>query len=351
MKYILCPSVALILSVSNAFAGVAPVQHLYANSVVGANIINIQNTVAQSAIDRFDGRINFNRSVIKHDVDDVQHGADVYGTMRPYGEYGDDGTVFGRNGGDTAVVNDVWVNWNYANGYIDFDKLGRVDTRSNIIMAGASDDLGFGNFGVFGGYVGGDQVKGAGIDVSENAGFVGVFDGFRIGDFSIDALADAGVMFSKSKMKIGDDNFNNIWIGTGVNLAYDIRVDNTFYIQPSVYGGYTWIRAHDYTSLSGDHVTSQNFNSLNLIPGLRFVKNIIGDWYGTAGVKYVMSSNHGGVTDISGRAVENLDYGNHTEYAISIERHIESFDLSVNIGRYDGAYTGWQGGASIKYVF
>ncbi|MFQ6739381.1 MAG: hypothetical protein ACLRFJ_01795, partial [Alphaproteobacteria bacterium] len=147
------------------------------------------------------------------------------------------------------------------------------------------------------------------------------------------------------------DEFTNLWLGVGLSVAYDIHIDDTFVIQPSVSGGYTWIRTPNYMSVSHNYVSSQNFNSLNLIPELQFIKNIIGDWYGIAHVKYVVSSNHGGVTDIDGIKIDRLDYDNHTEYGIGVEKHIDVFDLAVSVGRYDGAYTGWKGSASIKYIF
>lgn len=351
MKYIY-PSVVAIMFASNALAGAAPmINHLYSNSIVGTNIVNIQNAIAQNAIDRFGHKIAMKSYVAPVAKVTDKSDPDIYGKMRVYGEFGDDGTVFGRSAGDMDVENNVWLNWNHFNGYMNFDDFGKIDTRSNIIMAGTSDDFGFGNFGVFGGYVGSVQDGAYDIDLSENSGFVGVFDGFNIGGFSLDALADAGVMFTKSKLVAGEDEFANIWVGAGLNISYDVRIDDSFYMQPFVYGGYTWVRTPNYMSVSNDYVVGQNFNSLNLIPGVKFVKNVIGDWYGTANVKYVVSSNHGGVANIAGVAVDRLDYGNHTEYNIGVEKHIDGFDLSLNIGRSDGAYTGWQGSATVKYVF
>ncbi|MFQ6739182.1 MAG: hypothetical protein ACLRFJ_00735, partial [Alphaproteobacteria bacterium] len=102
MKSILYSSAALVMFSANSFAGVAPVKSLYANGIVGNNIVNMQNLIMETAINKFGRRVMDNRSVTVPVAAPAPSAADlsVYGKMPVYGEYGDDGTVFGRSGGD-----------------------------------------------------------------------------------------------------------------------------------------------------------------------------------------------------------------------------------------------------------
>ena len=345
MKKILLP-VALInvCAVSGAFAMPA---HFYANGIVGHNIGVFQHSIFQNAIDNLG---NDKIYVTKADKKQNTNNIDVYGKMPVYGEYGDDGTVFGRSGGD-SLDNGLWLSWNYASDYVKFDNMDKIDTRSNVAVAGASSDFGrFGRLGAFAGYAGSKQSN-ASVDINENGGFIGIYNGYQFGRLKLNAMLDGGAISNSADTGVGTDSFSNIWLGAGVNASYDLVVDNTFVVQPVVYGMYTWVRTPNYTSVSGQAIDSENLSLFEVVPGVRFIKNVVGNWYGIASAKFVGLFDNAAKTKVDGVAIDDLTMGHYAEYGISLEKRVYNFNISVNINRRDGSYTGWNGGVNLKYIF
>ena len=88
-----------------------------------------------------------------------------------------------------------------------------------------------------------------------------------------------------------------------------------------------------------------------LCKGVRFIKNVVGNWYGIASAKFVGLFDNAAKTKVDGVAIDDLTMGHYAEYGISLEKRVYNFNISVNINRRDGAYTGWNGGVNLKYIF
>ena len=86
-------------------------------------------------------------------------------------------------------------------------------------------------------------------------------------------------------------------------------------------------------------------------PAIRFIKHIGNGWFGAMHAKYVMIFDEGGETKVNGTKIGTLDSGHFTEYGLSLEKTIDRFNITANIGRRDGSHTGWMGGFNLKYIF
>ena len=125
----------------------------------------------------------------------------------------------------------------------------------------------------------------------------------------------------------------------------------SFTLQPGLYAGYTWIQSGNYTSVSGDHVSSDNLNVFEISPALRAIKQISNGWFGSAHVRYVATTVNGGDSVINSNPAIEFDSDNFTEYGLTIEKSIDRFNIMATITRRDGARDGFGGGLNLRYIF
>lgn len=351
-----------------------------ANGISVRNIGAIQHTIMNHTIGTFEGTMSAALGTRGKLVDNVtpanrptprargdsakMYGRmPEYGTPAMYGEYGDDGTVLrGRSGGDDIAtirptINNVWMNWQHVADDASFNDFATVDSDYDLVTIGlAGGDAQFGNgisdWGLFAGYVGGDQ-KNDLIDINENGGYVGVYSGYTIGGLNLSVVANGGALFNTvaaTRTMRGHD-YANAWVGAAMNVTYNIELDPTFTLQPGVYGGYTWVQSANYTMGDGTYIENQNMNLFEIAPGARAIKNLGDGWFGFIGGKYVFHFAHGGDANVMGARLAELDFDNYSEYGIGIEKSIDRFNMSINLGRRDGGRTGWTWGTSLKYIF
>lgn len=357
--------VALICAAHGGAATANPGGHIYANTVTGHNTASIQYAIINNVINAFTNAsfVPSNDTLtFRHDnkgTKNMYGRAPMYGPTSEYGEYGDDGTVFltGRNGGDSdwPIVGNVWVAWQHFAEDVKFDHYDKLDTDYDLLMVGATGDRvrvgdGMSEWGVFAGFVGGDQ-ENAFMDIDEKGGYFGIYNGYTNNNLRISMAADAGVISNDVDTTYGTDEYTNIWVGVGINASYKIALDDTFALLPNVYGGYTWVKSGNYTSESGDKIRNNNFNMFNVAPGLRAVKHIANGWFGTASGAYVMTFVDGGDVKTNGVSIIDLDTSDYWEYGIALEKSIERLAIRGNINRHDGGRTGWNFGLNIKYNF
>lgn len=338
----------------------APISHLHASGVITNNIATMQHAIMLNTFDNFGTSINLGEyAPITTEQQNVppEKYSPVYGEMRPYGEYNDDGKAneAGRSGGDLATSNYNWFDWKHAQDnakYKDFDK---IKSRYDLISMGFSNEPqkirgGYSQFGAFGGLIIA-QEKDEAVKISENGGFVGLFKGYHINGLNLNAAADLGALFSDAKAVLGDYDYTNLWFGIGLNASYDIVISDTLTLQPGVYGGYTWIYSKGYEDLTGNNISIDNSHTMEVDPGVRAITHLGGNWYGTLAGRYVFNFANGGDTTIANVAIPELELKDYVEYGLSIERNADRFGFSVSLNRHDGGRTGWIGGLQVRYIF
>ena len=343
-----------------AVANASAASHTHANALSGHNIAIIQHTITQTAFQSFEGASETKLFSAPTQKEPQAPNADpnLYGKMPMYGEYNDDGNA-GRNGGDTinqdAMLNSIWFNWQHVNDNIHIDNYSDTDANFNTFMmglAGGTAKMGNGisEWGIYTGYVDTKQTNVA-LETKGQGGYFGVYNGFDMGNFSLSSTINGGVIDNSSDTIFGTDEFTNFWVGAAVNAAYNIALDRTFTLQPSLHMGYTWIKSENYTSVSGDILQNDAFNMFELTPEIRAIKHIGNGWYGTMGAKYVMIFENGGDLSVNNIGAHELEIGDFFEYSISVERSVYNLHLSASIGRHEGDHDGWTGGINIKYIF
>ena len=354
------PLLPIVIVSVTGIANAAP-EHIYANAISAQNIAAIQHSIAQTAFNSFEGSIERHIYKKASKKAPVQRPAPVqknlYGTMRTYGEYNDDGSI-GRNGGDIdpdLILNNIWLNWQHLGDNAKIDNLSALESDFDMIMGGlAGGEAKMGNgiskWGIYSGYIGGKQ-ENKSLNIDEQGGFVGVYNGFDMGRFNLSTTINGGAIDNSAQNDFGTDDYSNFWIGGIINATYDISLDETFTIRPGVQIGYTWIKSKNYTSASADIIENQNFNMFEISPEIRMLKHIGNGWLGSLNAKYIMFAFGGGDTTINSTRIEETDIDNFFEYGLSLEKHISKTNISINIGRHDGARYGWVGGINIKHIF
>lgn len=356
--------------------------HLYANGISARNIAAIQHSVTTRAFQSFEGSaaaalgtraklgrfaqlsspaptVTIKPAAAPADASKLYGRAPVYGTMKQYGEWNDDGTVTrGRSGGDIValpVLNSAWTDWQHYGDDVKYDHLDRLDTDYDLIMLGVAGGRamwhnGVSEWGVYTGYVGGSQ-ENKFMDMKQDGGYVGLYGGYSYRQFNLNTSVHGGALSNRAENTFGTDEFSNMWAGAAVNVTYNIAIDDTFTLQPGVYGAYTWIKSANYTADSGHRIQNDNFNMFEVTPGVRAIKQVADGWFATATVKYVFSFENGGKMSINGTEFSELDGTNYSEYGLGIEKSINRFNIALNLGRRDGGRTGWHGGVGMKYIF
>ena len=346
--------------------------HHYANAITANNIAVMQHSIINTAMgagDRLSSATLNTEEIFAHTAKpqneknptDLYGHAPMYGTMPMYGEYNDDGSI-GRSGGDVIApaLGHMWFAWQHFGNDTKFQDIPVLESDIELAMVGLAGDksrtdYGMTEWGIFTGYIGGAQEQ-SDMTINEDGGYFGVYKKFTFGHANILTALNAGVLsnsvdtITMAKTATTDD-FTNIWAGGAINAAYNIEMDDTFTFQPSLYAGYTWIKSDNYTTALGEQLNNQDFHMFEVAPTIRFIKHIGNGWFGAAHAKYVMLFDNGGETELNGTEISALESDNFTEYGITLEKTIERFNITANIGRRDGGHTGWMGGFNLKYIF
>lgn len=346
--------------------------HMYANAISANNIAVMQHSIMTNAMQTFEGSAaaalgNRAKLTMQPAPRDSKNSPDLYGrmpmygTMHLYGEYGEEGIhtpTKGRNGGDDytrPVVNSIWLNWAHYGDDAKFRHYDRLDSDYDVVMLGLSGGeaqwgAGISEWGLYGGYVGGNQTNDF-VDIEENGGYWGLYSGYNIGNFNLSISANGGALYNRDETKFGTDEYANMWAGGAARAAYNIALDDTFTLQPSIYAGYTWIKSANYVSVSGEKIANKNFNIFEITPAMRAIKHLGKGWFGFIGIKYVFESDNGGDVIVNGTKLSKLDSENYSEYGVGIEKSIDRFNLMLHLDRRDGGRTGFSGGLNLKYIF
>lgn len=351
---------------ANAYA-----PHVYANTISAYNVAAIQHTITQSAFRAFAGSMGNTMAHTDTTATTISttenpattYGrAPMYGTAPIYGEYNDDGSA-GRSGGDRfnadAALTNIWFSWQHMGDNAKFDNFARLDTKFNSAIMGLSGGQskianGLSKWGIYTGYVGGTQ-ENKNISIDEQGGFFGVYNGFALGNFNAYTTINGGVIDNSADFADNNgtstDEYTNFWVGGAINATYNIALDNTFTLQPTLHLGYTWIKSENYTSASGDILQNDAFSMFDISPEIRAIKHIANNWFGALHAKYVMIFDNGGDLSINHTPVDTLETDNFVEYGISLEKSVANIYFNANFGRRDGARDGWIGGLNIKILF
>ncbi len=340
----------------------ADATHIFANNISAHNTAVLQHTIAQTAFAAFTGPMSIDTgkksplpATPNEDPGTTYGHAPMYGTMSLYGEFNDDG----RSGGDYAnaqkTLSNAWFNWQHLGNNTKFDELPRLDSNFDLYMGGITSGethfkYGRTAWGIYTGYIDGNLTN-HDIDTDAQGGFFGVYNKYATQNFNISSTINGGVVDNITDTVFGTDEHTTFWIAGTANIAYNIAMDNTFTLQPSIQTGYTWIKSENYTSASGDIITNDAFNMFEVTPTLRAIKHIGDNWYGALDVRHVMIFANDGDITVNNTAINTLDYDNFTEYGISLEKSVGHITLRANIGRREGSHSGWTGGINFKHLF
>lgn len=357
---LLSTTIALIGFTTTASATNA---HIYANTTTAYNAAILQHTIAQVAFSSFTptktnsiNHLNTNTNT-KNPTATYGH-APMYGTAPIYGEYNDDGLA-GRSGGDAInarhTLNNLWFDWQHANINTNLDSTARLGTKYNLFMAGLAGGetrfkYGHATWGIYSGFLDA-QHHNHDITTKSQGGLFGVYNKYATKNFNLAATVNGGVIDNTSDTIFGTDEHTNFWISGTLNTTYDIALDSTFTLQPGIQTGYTWIKAENYTSASGDILTNDAFDMFEVTPTIRAIKHIGNGWYGTLDAKYVMFFTNGGDITANGIKYNTPSDIHFSEYGLSLEKSVGYITLRANIARRDGAHDGWIGGLNFKYLF
>lgn len=347
-------------------SGAIAMPYAYANAISAHNISAFQLSITNTAIQTFSGSSaaalgGSKRAAVANQVATQRKAAKarVYGRMSTYGEFNDDGGTasYGRSGGDIGrpELNSVWFNWGHFGDDVKFDNFDRLDSDYDIAMMGVSGgDFqlmgGIAHWGIFGGYVGGTQENSA-INLDENGGFVGLYSGLQLGNYMVAVTLNAGVLDNTVDNITDSDNYSNMWTGAALDMRYNMALDDTFTLQSQIYANHTWVRSASFRTASDMNIDNDNFHMFTVAPGLRAIKHIANNWYGFMGVRYTFNFTTGGEAQLDGTALPELEMDDYSEYYIGLEKSIDRFSISANIGRRDGGRFGWIGGLNLKYLF
>ena len=273
----------------------------------------------------------------------------VYGKMRRVDEYGDDGStlpsVYSSNPISSALDN-VWINANHFNANMHYGKKISEHARFNLITAGLTTknmELKHGAIS-FGGFV--SYINSKLPEIKSNGYTVGLFSHYKYNVFGVRALLDLGSLDNKDS----GIKYDNSWFNIATDVYANLKLDETFYVKPSVYLGYALVLS-DTIYVNGNKVTSSDYNFFNIAPGISFIKEIAPNWYGALSGKYI--THFGGKNDINvnGVSQEELYLDDHTDIGIDIEYKFRQFVFGGKVHALVGDIDGWNSNLNIKYVF
>lgn len=363
MKHTLTLSALAVFCTTYAWANVP---HTYTNQISAHNIAAFQQSIISTTTQAFaplpqtqtGDSVKPSAPTYYRPSNTSAYGRpQMYGTMPMYGEFNDDGMA-GRSGGDTvnASLDNVWINWNHAHDKLAFNNTERVDSDYDNIMfglSGGATQLGkktFSRWGTYAGYINA-ETSAQNINIDTQGGYLGIYNSLTWNTFNIATIINGGVTDNANEIVYGTDNFTNFWISGNINATYNMALDKTFVLQPGIWAGYTWIKSDNYTSVSGDEITSDNFSIWHIAPNIRATKYIGSGWTGSIGAKYVMTFMENGDLRINNTIAPELESDNYTEYDLRLEKSIGNVKLSAGIGRRDGGRDGWVGNGNIKIRF
>lgn len=352
-----------LLSTAFTLAGIistahATNAHIYANTTTAHSVAILQHTIAQNAFSSFGvptTGTTHQHTTNTEDPNTTYGHAPLYGTMSIYGEYNDDG----RSGGDNAyarrTLNNLWIDWQHANINTNLDNTARLNTKYDLLMAGLASGetkfkYGHATWGIYTGFLDA-QHHNHDITTKSQGGFFGIHNKYATKNFNLATTINGGVIDNTSDTTFGTDEHTNFWISGTINTGYNIALDHTFTLQPGIQTGYTWIKAENYTSASGDILTNDAFDIFEVTPTIRAIKHIANGWYGTLDAKYVMFFTDGGDITVNSAKYNTPSDMHFSEYGLSLEKSVGYITLRANIARRDGAHDGWIGGLNFKYLF
>ncbi len=316
------------------------------------------NTSAASIYDNSASALNIN--MITHNLMSYTHYGEnmsqlftnkkIYGIMTRFDEYGDDGSTLKLNQiqdeSDKSLFKNIWTNVEYINTRAHYAPSFSERSRYGLFTIGTETkdiDLTYGdiNFGGFIGYITGDMREN-----DANGNYLGLFTHYNYNDFAITGMINNGSINNNSPL----DDFSNAWFNVAADASWKIQIDKTLYFQPSVYAGYAWISS-DNLYINGDNISSKNYTLFNVAPGARFVKNIIGDWYGSISAKYIATFGDGKDIFVNGIKQPGVSIDNYVDAGMDIEYDYNQFVFTGAVHKQIGGFDGWIGNINVKYLF
>ena len=274
----------------------------------------------------------------------------IYGTMTRFDEYGDDGSILKSNQitgeSDKSLFKNIWANVEYINTRAHYAPNFSERSRYSLFTIGTETkdiDLTYGNinFGGFIGYITGDMREN---DADGN--YLGLFTRYQYKDFDVNVMINNGSVNNDSEL----DDFSNAWFNVAMDASWKIKIDDTLYFQPSVYAGYAWVSS-DNLYINGDNISSKNYTLFNVAPEARFVKNIIGDWYGSISAKYMATFGDDKDIFVNGIKQPGVSLDNYVDAGMDIEYDYKQFVFTGAVHKQIGGFDGWIGNINVKYLF
>ena len=307
-------------------ANSADAASIYDNSMVALNVNMLSDTFMSYA----------NRG---ENLSDYFHTYASYGTMHRVDEYGDDGSTL--KGTDTfankSFIKTIWLNANHINGHMHYNDNTSKHVRLNLATVGVSTksmDTGYGtlSFGGFASYIN-TKIP----NIKSNGDVAGFFTDYKYDIFGTKILANIGSLNTSA----GGQDSTNSWVNAADEIYVNLKLDKTLYFKPSVYVGYTWVSS-DLTS---------DYNFLNVVPSVRFIKEIIPNWYAAFSARYV--THFGGDDDVTidGATHDGLSTDNYTDIGIDLEYNLNRFVFGGNVHKTLGGFDGLSTNLNLKYIF
>ncbi len=299
-----------------------PAPYLYESRVNAQNIGIIQNSIMTSVMQNFDNLYWFPSE--------------------------------GKNSGDEIRNRNVWVKVERFDDKAKFNNLKDVDTEYTLIMAGAKTDkikLGSvdSSYGAYVGYIGGNQEYGN-VKVNQNGGYLGAVAAFDKENWFFTAAANTGFLRAHANKTSGTDRYNNYWFGIGGKVGYNIPMDNSIVVQPSVYGAYTYISSEDYTSTTGARISSGELGLWEMAPTLK-VSYLDDSLKVSVSGKYVFTADNGGEVRADTILLPNISINPYAEYGFEIFKEFDDWNMLANVNRRDGGREGWNVSLGMELPF
>ena len=366
MKHIsiLALSVVTAIGFMPCGASAAPISRFQSNGVIANNIAAIQHSIMLNTFDNFGAELDLGeyaeyKENAMANYDEPCNCDPIYGEMLFYGEYGDDTGISkeesGHSGGDITDSNYNWFTWQHAQDKVKLSNYDKFDSRYDLISMGFANqplnlDNGFSQFGGFGGLILAREDADT-VELTENGGYIGIFQGYNIHRFHITVAGDAGLLFSDAKSSLGDYDFMNFWAGVAANASYDIVLSKRLILAPGAYAGYTYLYSNGYESDTGHELSLDGSHMIEAAPSLRAILNFNDGWFGAASARYVFNFPYVGDIKVAGATMPDLELKNYSEFELSVHKNAERFGFSATAGYHNGGRTGWMGGIQIRYVF
>ena len=273
-----------------------------------------------------------------------------YGTMNRLNEYGGEGfgdpDYYVGHQPKGELFQNIWAGAKHINADAHYSNNHTNHIRYDVFGFGATTKdlkLSYGNlaFGGFGAYIMGDTPE---FDTRGNS--MGAFVKYNYKKFDATVLVDNGSVNNK----IQNIDFNNSWFNVAMDSHIKLKIDDTFYFQPGVYAGYTWISS-DNLYIAGQAVTSKNAMFFNVAPSARFVKNIGDNWFGALHAKYVATFDKQNDIYVNTVKTDGISVDNYTQIGMDLEYNYKDFVFAGSVQKQLGGFDSWIGDITVKYLF